>query len=66
MQEWEDPDPCEWNPRKNAPALSLDDWHASAALVVGVNGQWRLCRKCAVLPRFRSYRVRREITAGRE
>ncbi len=43
------PDPCEWNPDKQQSAF-VDEVHASAELIVGANGQWRLCKACAALP----------------
>ncbi len=53
-------DPCEWNPKTNAFAYE-DEVHARAELIVGANGQVRLCRSCAALPRFKRYRKRKEI-----
>lgn len=50
-------DPCEWNPSEGRAAYD-DETHANADLVVGANGQWRLCRACAALPRFARFRRR--------
>ena len=53
-------DPCEWNPTANRMAYEGEE-HAQADLVVGVDGQWRLCAACAALPRFKRFRVRRPV-----
>lgn len=67
-------DPCEWNPEKDRPGAGhhqqglgwydYDGCQNQAALIVGADGKWRLCRSCAALPRFNRYRVRREIGRG--
>lgn len=53
-------DGCEWNPV--ADELSYDtDAHyrqAPAEVIVGANGQYRLCSACAALPRFRRFKKR--------
>lgn len=59
------PDTCEWNPAKDLPAQDGDEMHAPAELILG-NGDWRLCRDCASLPRFRRYRRRKEIAVAQE
>ncbi len=56
------PDPCEWNPDKQLSAFG-DEVHASAELIVGADGQWRLCKACAALPFFNRFRSRREIVS---
>ena len=48
-------DPCEWNPDKNR-ACYFDEAHAEADFIVGANGQWRLCKKCAALPKFKRFK----------
>ena len=51
---------CEWNPRTNQPAWS-NELHfrtTKAEVIVGANGQWRLCQSCAALPVFRRFRKR--------
>lgn len=55
------PDPCEWNPAADRPALTTDTPHAEAQIICGANGQWRLCDSCAQLSRFARYRIRRHI-----
>jgi hypothetical protein len=49
------PDPCEWDPIYKR-AVYLGDDHASADLIVGSNGEWRLCAECAKLPEFKHFR----------
>lgn len=56
-------DGCEWNPAKGRAATShcrhyLD---TRSEVIVGANGEWRLCRSCAESPAFKRYRVRRPI-----
>ncbi len=54
-------DSCEWNPKTNGPAFTHTDWHADAEVIVGSNGQWRLCRTCSELAEFNRYRIRKTI-----
>jgi hypothetical protein len=58
-------DGCEWNPGENRGAWKWDDHTMTvpAAVLLGANGEWRLCESCAALRRFNRYRVRREIKA---
>jgi len=63
-------DPCEWDPlndRLNEGIMMSDGtWTAmqgcrhEADVMVGRDGL-RLCRSCALLPRFRRFRIRKEI-----
>lgn len=48
---------CEWNPRTNQPAHSQDAHHrrSRAAFRVGLTVEWRICGRCAKLPKFRCY-----------
>ncbi len=54
-------DACEWDPETNTPAKVTVPSHAQADLIVGANGEWRLCRSCAALPQFAKYRKRTEV-----
>jgi len=54
------PDPCEWNPAKSAAAFGCEV-HAAAELIVGADGQWRLCGSCAALPEFNRFKIRKVI-----
>lgn len=56
---------CEWNPVDDRPAWDTDEHYRTtpAVLIVGANGQWRLCWDCARLLRFKWYRKRRRIRA---
>lgn len=48
------PDGCEWSPTRNAAAYA-DDPHllsTPATVLVGSDGNFRLCADCAALPRF--------------
>lgn len=56
-------DGCEWDPSTNKPATvgSAHSVTTPATLIVGAQGNWRLCEECAALPRFRRYRVRKTI-----
>lgn len=61
-------DPCEYNPNEHR-ACYENEVHAPAEWIVGANGKWRLCSKCAALPEFKRFRVRRKIqtaNGGRE
>ena len=52
---------CEWNPELNVPAQFSDERHA-ATLSVGVGkNNWHLCARCAAMPRFKRYRVRKQL-----
>lgn len=53
-------DPCEYNPVAGRAAY-IHEVHARAMWLVGAKGQWRICGKCAALPYFRRYRVRKQI-----
>jgi hypothetical protein len=57
------PDGCEWTPGADRPAWSVDEHTRTvrAAVLLGANGEWRLCESCAALPRFKRFRVRRAI-----
>ena len=54
------PDNCEWNPSENRAAYDIDDHYLNtpARVIVGADGQWRLCESCAALPRFKRFRKR--------
>lgn len=56
-------DGCEWNPGADRPARAGDAHNSTtpAALLVGADGNWRLCALCAALPRFRRFRRRKPI-----
>ncbi len=56
-------DGCEWNPEGSRPAYDGDAHHreAPATVIVGADGQWRLCTSCARLPVFARFRVRKAI-----
>lgn len=51
-------DPCEWNPEENRAAFE-NECHDHATVIVGADGDWRLCEKCAALPEFKRFRKRR-------
>ena len=53
-------DPCEWNPTANRPCYYGEE-HSSADVIVGANGQWRLCEGCASLQKFKHFRKRKPI-----
>jgi hypothetical protein len=57
-------DLCEWDPARSCAAELNNEHQEPAALIVGANGEWRLCAQCAALPRFRRFRVRRVIRRG--
>lgn len=61
-------DGCEWNPGGDRPAYDGDAHHleARAEVIVGADGQWRLCGSCARLPRFARFRVRKAIVRRTE
>lgn len=53
-------DPCEYNPAEQRAAWDYE-FHAQADLIVGADGQWRLCAACAAcaaLPKFRRFKTR--------
>lgn len=56
---------CEWNPEKGRAATSYCRHYIEtrSEVIVGADGEWRLCLSCASLPAFRRYRVRRPIAA---
>lgn len=60
---------CEWDPIRNSPAI---EWRMNDGLgrgrqgcdnevevIVGADGKWHLCRKCAVLEKFSRFRKRK-------
>jgi hypothetical protein len=53
-------DPCEYNPTAGRAAFDHET-HAPAEFIVGAQGQWRLCGKCAALPEFKKFRTRKPI-----
>ena len=57
------PDGCEWNPSNDSPAYDTDEHYRNtdATMLVGADGQWRLCDSCAKLPRFNEFRTRKRI-----
>lgn len=62
---------CEWNPDEDRPAWNTDEHHCTvqAEVLVGADGQWRLCSPCSRLPKFRAFRTRRPLrdrTSDRE
>jgi len=61
-------DGCEWNPQESRAALESDDHfqRVAAEVVVGADGQWRLCQSCANLPRFARFRTWTEIPRDRQ
>lgn len=56
-------DGCEWRPDEDRPAYDSDDHSKGnpAEVIVGANGQWRLCASCARLPAFKRFRVVRPV-----
>ena len=55
------PDRCEWDPEL-AVAAGLDSGcQRPAAVIVGADGQWRLCSECAALPTFKRFKRRKTI-----
>jgi hypothetical protein len=62
-------DPCEWNPFAHRAAFTDEAFGCQnqAELIVGANGEWRLCRRCWEQDRarhFARFRVVREIEAS--
>ena len=57
-------DGCEWNPTEERASWSGDvHFDATpAAVIVGADGQWRLCESCAALPHFARFKSRKPIT----
>jgi hypothetical protein len=55
------PDKCEWNPKAGCPALLTDEPHGDATVSVGPNGEWHLCARCAALPAFALFTVRKAL-----
>lgn len=53
-------DPCEYNPQTHSASYE-NEVHASAELIVGASGQWRLCRSCAALPEFKRFKKKELI-----
>ena len=60
-------DGCEWDPEKSRPATDADEHYRTtpARVIVGADGQWRLCTECAALPHFKRFKKRTEIPADR-
>lgn len=54
-------DGCEYDPVNKRLALAGEQSHAPAEVILGTNGDYRLCISCSVLPEFRHYRVSRPI-----
>lgn len=54
------PDPCEWHPAADRPAIIGDAPHADATVSLG-DGDWHLCAACAALPRFARFTMRRPL-----
>lgn len=54
-------DPCDWNPSKERGLWIEEEPHFVAEVMVGAGGKFRLCQKCAALPRFKKYRKREPI-----
>ncbi len=54
------PNPCEYSPERGDAAYE-HEVHASATVIVGANGRWRLCDQCAALPKFNRFKVRTRI-----
>lgn len=50
---------CEWETAADRAAKCDDVFHAHAKVIVGANGQWRLCAECASLARFARFKKRR-------
>ena len=57
-------DGCGWCPDANRPSISTDEHHLNspAEIALGYRGRWRLCSKCADLPRFNRSKKRIQIT----
>lgn len=57
-------DGCEWNPTLNRGSWDNDKHYKTtkAELLVGANGDWRLCKSCSELKRFKRFRIRKPIT----
>lgn len=69
-------DLCEWDPDRDRPAQGLPVTQCGRTLrwtdytgcsnpmelVVGSQGEWRLCASCAALPRFRRFRRRMQLS----
>ena len=53
-------DPCEYNPETKEAAYE-NEVHAEAEVMIGKRVAWRLCKKCAELPEFKRFKVRRMI-----
>lgn len=54
-------DPCEYNPKEKRAAYE-NEVHAEAEIILGWNGDWRLCKECASLKKFNHYTTRKPIT----
>jgi hypothetical protein len=54
-------DDCEYDPDLRQAKVS-DKYHrVPATVIVGADGQWRLCDACAALPVFRRFKNRQPI-----
>lgn len=56
----EDWNACEWNPEEKRESYRGEN-HALATVLVGSNGNYRLCANCATLPEFKKFRKRQAI-----
>lgn len=56
-------DGCEWNPEEGRAAYDADKHYRKnrATVIVGADGDWRLCASCAELPEFKRFRRRKRI-----
>lgn len=52
---------CEWDPTRGEPALAREPSHAWSEVSLGAKGEWHVCRSCAALPRFKRFRVRKDL-----
>lgn len=53
-------DPCEYNSKEQRTAYPGEE-HSEAEWLLGYKGQWRLCSKCAALPEFSHFKLRKKI-----
>ncbi len=56
---------CEWNPRAERALYDHEKAHALATVSLG-RVAWRLCARCAALPEFKQYRVRKSLTQSKQ
>jgi hypothetical protein len=57
-------DPCEWYPAEGRPATTSDPSHGDATVSLD-GGEWHLCARCAELPAFARFRVRKPLLGAR-